>query len=51
MKLFSTSACSTSIDDDPVTDDMAGITVRRFHNRVRIVVPNCADVDIRTECE
>ncbi len=25
---------------------VAGITVRRFRNRVRIVVPNCADIDL-----
>ena len=39
--------CSASIDNVPVTDYMnAGITVRRFRNRVRIVVPNCADIDL-----
>ncbi len=25
---------------------VAGITVQRFRNRVRIVVPNCADIDL-----
>ncbi|XP_064387566.1 uncharacterized protein LOC135335869 isoform X2 [Halichondria panicea] len=39
--------CSASIDNVTVTDYMnAGITVRRFRNRVRIVVSNCADIDL-----
>ena len=39
--------CSASVDD--VSVDMyssAGISVRRFRNRVRIVVPNCQDIDL-----
>ncbi len=39
--------CSASIDDIPVRNYVnAGITVRRFRNRVRIVAPNCADIDL-----
>ncbi len=39
--------CSASVDNVGVTEYMsAGITVRRFRNRVRLVVPNCADIDL-----
>ena len=39
--------CGASVDG--VSVDMynsAGISVRRFRNRVRIVVPNCQDIDL-----
>ena len=39
--------CRATVDGVPVTDYVAaGITVRKFRNRVRIVVPNCADIDL-----
>ena len=39
--------CNASVDNVNVSDySSAGITVREFRNRVRIVVPNCADIDI-----
>ena len=39
--------CSASIDGVSVENYMAGgISVRRYRNRVRIVVPNCQDIDL-----
>ena len=39
--------CGASVDNATVNDyTSAGITVREFRNRVRIVVPNCADIDL-----
>ena len=44
----STEGCSASIDDTNI-DAMyrdAGISVQRYHDLVRIAVPNCANVDL-----
>lgn len=39
--------CSAFVDNVSVNDfSFAGISVRRFRNRVRIMVPNCADIDL-----
>ncbi len=39
--------CSAFVDNVAVNDFVsAGISVRRFRNRVRIMVPNCADIDL-----
>ena len=39
--------CSASVDGVSVESYMAeGISVRRYRNRVRIVVPNCQDIDL-----
>ena len=39
--------CSASVDGVDVNEySSAGVSVREFRERVRIVVPNCADIDL-----